>query len=1835
MASVVDSQPGASSGELSAIIDWGNGDTSIGLVTAAPEGGGLFDVLGSEVYTSAATFPITVQITDATGEETTASGTAAVAGAALTAYPLSVAATEGQNFNGAVVTVLDANLSAVAADFNAQINWGDGTTGPGTVTAVTGTPGRFVVTGSHTYTEAGLYNLVIALSDRGAVSATATATATAQVADSPLSLADATLHAVAGTAFASTVGTLTDPNPYAVAADFTATIRWGDGTSSIGSVAADPEVSGRFEVTGTHAYAENGAYAVIVQVVDRGGATSFTVSSTTVSPASIIAAGVTLAASAGAPYVGTVATVADGNPGDTAGALTAMIAWGDGQSSLAVVTPDPHEAGTFDIGGTHEYTATGTYAVTVQVVDADGNMSTASGTATVTEPALVATAVTISPSVAVPYTGAVLTFTGGSLDPLSAFSATIDWGDGTTTAGTIAPPTVPGGPFQVNGTHSYQAIGAYSVTATVTNSDGNSASAIDTANVSNMAATSRTVAASEGAAFDGIVATFTDAETELGASAFSATIDWGDGTTTVGTVAPDASVAGQFDVAGVHTFNAAGAPAVVVQIAGPAGAGTAVVVGSAFVADAPLSATADAVDATEGQAFTGLVAYFSDAGPAGSSSQYWALIGWGDGQVSAGAIAPDPTVPGRFDVSGTHIYEMNGSYSVSVQIVDVGGCTVATTGTASVTDAPLLASFGSVSALPGVVFSGTVATFTEGPSDPLSAFSATIDWGDGTSATATIIPPAAPGEPFQVDGTHAYESAGTYNIVVSVLDADGGSATATGAAQIASVAGTGHPINATAGDSFTEGVASFASADPAALPSQFTATIAWGDGHSSSGVVTDDPHSPGRFLVTGTHVYQSNGSFSVLVHVTDQSGGTASIASLAVVADAPLVVNVGVISPFLETPYNGVVATFREGPTDPLSVFSATIDWGDGTTTAGTVVAPATTGGPFQVEGAHNYQAIGAFAVVITVRNTDGNVVFATGTADVSQIAAAGTSIAVNQGATFNDVVATFTGTEPGLAATAISATIDWGDGTTSTGVVAADTSVVGQFDVTGAHAYAAAGAPGFTVRIVGPAGAGTAVVVGKAVVADIPLVATGASVTATKAQIFTGLVASFDGSFDTASDYTTTIDWGDGTTTAGTLALNGTTSDAFDILGTHAYGADGTYAVLVEVTSVDGGSTSATTTAVVTSAPLLVSFGTVSATLGTPYNGVVGSFTGGSSDEASAFSATINWGDGTTVAGVVTAPAAPGEPFQVLGTHVYQVVGDFVVTLTVHDADGQAASAAGSVDVTDMTGDGVPIMAVQGTAYFGRVATFTDPNAGLVAGNYSAVIHWGDGDSSTGVVLPAPGGNFVVTGTHTFDTPGAYDTLVTLVSPSGQSLAIAGTATATAAPLIAASAPVSATAGAGFQGEVATFGQAGVVSTSVFSATIDWGDGTTAAATIGQGPAVGQFTVTGGHSYASPGSYNTVTTIVDSNGTWATAVGTAEVSNMSATPQPVIATEGTSFNGVVATFTDPGQGLGASDFTANVVWGDGTSSAGSITVDPAVPGQFDVTATHAFAKSGTYATLVRITDPSDYRALVAGSATVAAVPLTATGLMATATEGHRFTGAVVTFSDPNPYAAASDFSASVVWADGQITVGTVTAASNVAGLFNVTATTVFNSTGSYSVTVQITDRSGSATSAVGLVQVAEAPLSVTAVAVSAAPGQAYNGWVAQFQKGPTDEAGSFSATIDWGDGTTTAGLVSGSAGPGGPFWVGGEHAYTVTGIYTVVVTVVDVDGTTASVTGAADVSNMTAAGFSLQGTQGTTLSGRVATVGAVSLGLQASDFTAAIDWGDGQTSAGTVVSDP
>jgi hypothetical protein len=95
-------------------------------------------------------------------------------------------------------------------------------------------------------------------------------------------------------------------------------------------------------------------------------------------------------------------------------------------------------------------------------------------------------------------------------------------------------------------------------------------------------------------------------------------------------------------------------------------------------------------------------------------------------------------------------------------------------------------------------------------------------------------------------------------------------------------------------------------------------------------------------------------------------------------------------------------------------------------------------------------------------------------------------------------------------------------------------------------------------------------------------IAAAGRPLAADSGKRFSGVVGSFAATnFTRSGDFSVVIDWGDGTTSVGTVGFNADTG-RWEILGTHKYGKKGTYAVQFVITNPNGKRGAATSSVLV-----------------------------------------------------------------------------------------------------------------------------------------------------------------------------------------------------------------------------------------------------------------------------------------------------------------------------------------------------------------------------------------------------------------------------------------------------------------------------------------------------------------------------------------------------------------------------------------------------------------------------------------------------------------------------
>jgi large repetitive protein len=691
------------------------------------------------------------------------------------------------------------------------------------------------------------------------------------------------------------------------------------------------------------------------------------------------------------------------------------------------------------------------------------------------------------------------------------------------------------------------------------------------------------------------------------------------------------------------------------------------------------------------------------------------------------------------------------------------------------------------------------------------------------------------------------------------------------------------------------------------------------------------------------------------------------------------------------------------------------------------------------------------------------------------------------------------------------------------------------------------------------------------------PPAGTSAGFSSTEGQPLSNIVvASFTESDlgNAPGNFLATINWGDGSpSSAGTVQLTG--ANSYNILGSHTYAKSGTFTVDVSLTdlgsmgstTVGGSSITVTSTGPVNSVPnpilstastsaasLSAQGVTVTGTEGKALNPAVGGdvlvatfMDSGTVGSPADYSASINWGDGTTTAPTrITSQGTPnGVVFSVFGNTTYAEEGTYPIAVTItKTASGATAIAAGQAVIADaaLTAGAATLLTPNTGELLSKtiVGSFSDANTAAPLGDFTAVIDWGDGSpTSLGTIVSAGGGVFDVDGTHAYATPGVFDTTINVKDVGGSTVTVGGTATVTDAAPTGVPATFTAVEGQSTGSIVlATITDPNPLATvsSLSASIVNWGDGTPASpkplsvVLIGATSTSTTFQIIGSHTYAEEGLGLPVTLTVTTSGGVATvftpATGTANVQDArlgSSNGTTIKGIEGTATAAVVlGTFTDSNQGATSLDFLPTPVgnggsvvvnWGDGSAAEtlAEANLSPTPPttqgaGVFTITATHTYAEEGTYAYTVTVTDDGGATTVISGSAVIADAALTASATQPTVdtTEAGVFpvpqfgkpafdNQQVASFTDANLTAPLSDFTATIDWGDGTaLSAGTVTEPGGVGAAFVVTGSHTYadagvnGGTGTYPIQVFVVDVGGSKLTVTNIANVADRPIVIT-----------------------------------------------------------------------------------------------------------------------------------------------------
>jgi hypothetical protein len=249
--------------------------------------------------------------------------------------------------------------------------------------------------------------------------------------------------------------------------------------------------------------------------------------------------------------------------------------------------------------------------------------------------------------------------------------------------------------------------------------------------------------------------------------------------------------------------------------------------------------------------------------------------------------------------------------------------------------------------------------FFDGLPDPrfrvasLDTYSATFDWSDDSDDDTILLGL----QEFFVSSSHVYTEPGIYEIIIYIMDDDGGMATGFWEITVSNVI-------AGQDGSIPEGSEFMGDGYLADDSGYYTTTVDYGDGTGGQPLFLFEGNT---FVLQ--HHYCDNGQYTVVVtaYVGEEIWGSDS-----------LIVTVNNVAP--------IIQSLSGPPTDPAllgtpinldGVFSdpgcldthiALIDWGDGLTTSSDIPL-----GTYLVSGSHIYISAGVYQITLTVTDKDGD----------------------------------------------------------------------------------------------------------------------------------------------------------------------------------------------------------------------------------------------------------------------------------------------------------------------------------------------------------------------------------------------------------------------------------------------------------------------------------------------------------------------------------------------------------------------------------------------------------------------------------------------------------------------------------------------------------------------------------------------------------------------------------------------------------------------------------------------------------------------------------------------
>jgi hypothetical protein len=789
-------------------------------------------------------------------------------------------------------------------------------------------------------------------------------------------------------------------------------------------------------------------------------------------------------------------------------------------------------------------------------------------------------------------------------------------------------------------------------------------------------------------------------------------------------------------------------------------------------------------------------------------------INWGDGG------ATDDYTPAQYAAlllaggAVSHIFADGNAggtaRNIVLQVLDEDGTHNAGGKSITVNNvAPTLALTGAASVDEGASYTLNLGAITDPGQDTVSSYA--IDWGDGSPPEVLS---AAQVASQSGTATHTYaDGASTPTISVDLTDEDG-THLAAGSLSIA-VNNVAPTIALTGAGGIDEGSVYTLTLGALVDPGTETPTsyrIDWGDG-------TVHNYTPAEYAALSgstTHTYADGAATpTITVSVTDEDGThVAGSKAITVNNVAPSAAVSGAATVDEGSAYTLTVGNVTEPGADTRTGYS--IDWGDGTIDNFDPTQWATAAGNFS----HTYADGGAGGTArnITVSATDEDGTFILGSKAVTVNNAAPSVVLSGNAATDEGSVYTLNllGGDPAGANDTLSYSIDWGDGSASQNLTAAELAALSG---NVAHTFVDdedgfTNATARTVEVTVSDEDGGSTLQSKSVTVNnvAPTALLGGADSVLENTLYTlNVGAILEPGTDTRDYYE--IDWGDGITQSFDEAFFQLHNGVFE----HLYGPGGAVRTITMTTQdEDGEFTLGTKQVTVTLATPNLSFDAgvdTSLNEGDTFTRSI-AFSDGTDNGAAGWSYSIDYGDGSAVVNGTTLVQSVDL------SHLYaDGAASRTVTLSLIDEAGETASDSFVVTVNNVA----PTIALtgadsvnEGASYTLTLGAMTDPGTDTVT---SYVVNWGDGSSDT---YGAAGDV-----THVYADGAATPTItVDLVDEDGTHTA-AGSKAITVnnvTPLIALSGASSVDEGAAYTLTLGAVTDPGT--DTVTSYVVNWGDG-------------------------------------------------------------------------------------------------------------------------------------------------------------------------------------------------------------------------------------------------------------------------------------------------------------------------------------------------------------------------------------------------------------------------